>query len=177
MSRELKFLPLTEVRFAEGEAGTFTGYASVWDSPDSYGDVIRKGAFAKTLKRMRPAMLWAHDTSTPIGTWTDLVEDERGLKVAGKLVTETRMGSEALALLKAGAVSGLSIGFRAVRSERGPNGGRVLTEIELPEISVVVLPAATKARVESVRGRSTHPASMSAYLETVRRATSAIKGL
>ncbi len=176
MTLDFRDLHTPEVRFSTtDEAGTFTGYASVWGEADAYGDTIKRGAYTRTIKRMRPALLWAHDTRQPIGVWSDLVEDDRGLKVTGKLVTETRQGAEALALLKAGAVNGLSIGFRAIRSERGPNGGRVLTEIELPEISIVVMPAAAKARVTSVRGAPAD-AGAAAFIEAARRAAASIRG-
>ena len=174
MNYETRMLMSEEVRFAADETGVFSGYASVWDSADSYGDVIRKGAFAKTVKRMRPALLWQHDSHQPIGKWTTVTEDARGLRVEGKLVLETRQGAEALALLRADAINGLSIGFRTVRSERGPNGGRIITEIELPEVSLVTMPAATKARVDSVKSAS--PAGLAAFTEAVRRAAVAIKG-
>ncbi len=177
MSRETKTLVAVEVRFAAGEAGTFTGYASIWNEPDSYGDTIKPGAFAKTLRETKagggPAMLWDHDPGAPIGVWTDLVEDKRGLKVTGKLVTETTKGADALALLKAGAIRGLSIGFRARRAERGPNGGRVLTDIELVEISLVTLPAASKARVTSVK--SAGASGVAAFISAARRAALAIR--
>lgn len=175
MTLDFRDLPSAEVRFATTEeAGVFSGYASVWGEPDSYGDTVKRGAYAKTIKRMRPVMLWAHDSRQPIGVWQDLVEDERGLKVTGKLVLDTRQGAEAFALLKAGAIDGLSIGFRAIRSERGPNGGRLLVEIELPEISIVVMPSAAKARVTSVRGEAS--ASSAAIVEAVRRAAVDIRG-
>lgn len=174
MTYEQGHLSADEVRFTSEDSGVFSGYASVWDSADSYGDVIRKGAFAKTLKRMRPALLWQHDSHSPIGTWTKLAEDERGLRVEGKLVTSIAKGAEALALLKAGAINGLSIGFRTLRSERGPNGGRIITEIELPEISLVTMPAATKARVDSVK--SVRPTDAAAFIEAARRAAAILKG-
>ena len=177
MARETKTLPAGEVRFATDEAGTFTGYASVFGEPDSYGDTIKPGAFHKTLAKRSatggPAMFWNHNPDQPIGVWTELKEDERGLQVTGKLVMETAKGAEALALLKAGAVNGLSIGFRALASERGPNGGRVLTAIDLVEISLVSLPAASKARVTSVKGAG-QPAGAAAFIEAARRAASAI---
>jgi HK97 family phage prohead protease len=153
MTRETLTLAAPEVRFATDEAGTFAGYASVWNEPDSYGDTIKPGAFRKSIAQRKrtggPAMFWNHDPNEPISIWIDLVEDDRGLKVTGKLVTDSTRGANALALLKAGAVNGLSIGFRARSSERGPNGGRVLTDIELVEISLVTLPAASRARVTS----------------------------
>lgn len=173
MARETKTLIAAEVRFATDEAGTFSGYASVWNEPDSFGDTIKRGAFAKTIsqrgKAGGPSMFWNHNPDQPIGVWTEIVEDERGLKVSGKLVKETRMGAEALALMKAGAVNGLSIGFRARKSERGPNGGRVLTDIELVEISLVSLPAASKARITSVKGAA-GPAGVAAFVMAARRA-------
>lgn len=178
MKRETLTLTAAEVRFATDDAGTFTGYASVFGEPDSFGDTIKRGAFARTIRERKstggPAMFWNHNPDQPIGVWLEVVEDERGLKVTGKLVTETTRGAEALALLKAGAVNGLSIGFRARKSERGPNGGRVLTDIELVEISLVSLPAASKARVMTVKGAAV-PASHAAFFQAARRAALAIK--
>ena len=178
MAREILTLPAHEVRFATDEAGIFSGYASVFGEPDSYGDTIKGGAFARSLAKRSspggPAMFWNHDPDQPIGVWTELREDARGLKVTGKLVTETVKGAEALALLKAGAVNGLSIGFRAVASERGANGGRVLTAIDLVEISLVSLPAASKARITSVKGTAAL-ADTAAFIQAARRAAIAIK--
>ena len=139
------------------EAGSFAGYASTFGGPpDSYGDVIAPGAFAAALKShdvvgSRPAMLWQHDTRAPIGRWTRLVEDRRGLRVEGRLTLEVQRAAEAYALLRDGALGGLSIGFRSRRSEAGAHGGRLLTEIELIEISLVTLPANAAARVAAVK--------------------------
>ncbi|HEX2529817.1 MAG TPA: HK97 family phage prohead protease [Geminicoccus sp.] len=178
MARETKTLAASEVRFATDETGTFSGYASVFGEPDSFGDTIKPGAFRKSLAKRSatggPAMFWNHNPDQPIGVWTELVEDARGLKATGKLVTETAKGAEALALLKAGAVNGLSIGFRAVASERGPNGGRVLTAIDLVEVSLVTLPAASNARVTQIRN-ATHSIATSAFVQAARRAVIAIK--
>lgn len=174
MKTDTRTLRADEVRFATDDTGTFNGYASVFGEPDSFGDTIKPGAFAKTLAERKktggPAMFWNHDPAQPIGVWTDLAEDARGLKVTGRLVTETRGGSEALALLKAGAVNGLSIGFRARSSERGPNGGRVLTDTQLLEISLVSMPAASKARVTSVRHQGHADASTAAFIQAVHKA-------
>ena len=179
MKRETLTLTAEEVRFSTDDAGTFSGYASVFAEPDYFGDTIKPGAFRKTLTERKrtggPAMFWNHNPDEQIGVWTDLVEDERGLKVNGKLVTETARGAEALALLKAGAVNGLSIGFCASAAERGPNGGRVLTDIELVEISLVSLPAASKARVTSVRN-AIQPARTVAFVLAVRSAAASLKG-
>ncbi|WP_026987654.1 HK97 family phage prohead protease [Fodinicurvata fenggangensis] len=179
--KETRQLPASEVKFAaDDETGAFSGYASVWNEPDSFGDVIQRGAFQKTLTEHRsqggrPAMFWNHDPSSPIGVWDSLEEDTRGLKVSGRLVTDTTKGREAHSLLKAGAINGLSIGFRSRQSKRGANGGRVLTDLELVEISLVTLPAASKARVTSVRNAG-RPTRNAAFVQAVRRAAKSLKG-
>lgn len=176
MNYETRTLAACEVRFAITEDGEFTGYASVFGEPDSYGDTIKPGAFKKAVaSKSKPAMFWQHDPHEPIGTWLDLAEDTRGLKVKGKLVREVPRAASAYALIKADALNGLSIGFRALASERGPNGGRVLTSIELIEISLVSLPAASKARITGVKGTA-GAAGLAAFNETVRRTVAAIKG-
>ncbi|MFN3855595.1 MAG: HK97 family phage prohead protease [Phreatobacter sp.] len=131
--------------------GLFTGYASLFGLADAQNDVVERGAFAASLIRRGPAgirMLWQHDPAEPIGTWLSLAEDPVGLRVAGRLVTATARGREALDLMAAGAVDGLSIGFRAVRAAPGRRGGpRRLIEIDLWEVSVVTFPALAGARV------------------------------
>ena len=101
---------------AIGDDGTIEGYGSVFNVVDDWGDIIVPGAFAATLAAHKaagtmPAMLWQHRDAEPIGVWTDMVEDSRGLRVKGRLVLEAPRGKEAHALLKAGALNGLSIGF------------------------------------------------------------------
>jgi HK97 family phage prohead protease len=174
-TRETHTVKAAEIRFADDNAGTFTGYAAIFGEPNSFGEIVKRGAFAKTLKtRNGPvAMFWNHDPAAPIGVWSEITEDQRGLKVTGKLVTETTRGAEALALLKAKAVNGLSIGFRARQQERGPNGARVLTDVELVEISLVSLPAASRARVTSVRNAA--PADVSQFVAACRSTATAFK--
>ncbi|MCO6180265.1 HK97 family phage prohead protease [Ciceribacter sp. RN22] len=155
-SQKIEFLPPVLLKRAASALGVFEGYASTFGGdPDSHGDVIAPGAFAKSLqehasRRTRPAMLWAHDSREPIGSWTSLAEDAYGLKVHGKLTLASRRGEEAFALMKDDAVS-LSIGYRTRRSSPGPNGARILQDIELWEISVVSMPANTSARITSVK--------------------------
>lgn len=180
MKRETKDIAAAEVRFAaDGDAGTFSGYASIFGEPDAHGDIIRAGAYRTAIREMRagarPPMFWDHNQGKPIGVWTEIAEDARGLKVTGRLVTETRDGADAHALMKAGAVNGLSIGFRARKAERDKSGARVLTDIDLVEISLVALPSARRARVDSVKGAA-HPASHAAFLQAARRAALIIKG-
>ncbi|HEV2865823.1 MAG TPA: HK97 family phage prohead protease [Allosphingosinicella sp.] len=127
----------------------FAGYAALFDRPDRGGDVVRAGAFERSLKR-GPAgvpLLWQHEPSRPIGRLEYLKEDRRGLRVIARL-SEGSAGREAAALLKEGAVRGLSFGYR-VRAASG-QAPRELTELDLVEVSLVTLPMQPKARVHAV---------------------------
>jgi HK97 family phage prohead protease len=129
----------------------FAGYAAVFGHPDRGGDVVQAGAFERTLKRGAGAvpLLWQHEAGRPIGRIEYLREDERGLRVIARL-SEGAAGKEAAALLKDGAVSGLSFGYR-VREARGEKP-RELTDLELVEVSLVTFPMQPKARVHAVAG-------------------------
>jgi uncharacterized protein len=135
------------------EDGTvISGYASVFGARDQGGDVVLKGAYSASLKRLqaegrRIRMLWQHDPSQPIGVWDEVREDATGLWVKGRLLTEVGKGREAAALLCAGAIDGLSIGYRTVRAERDGKGQRLLSELELWEVSLVTFPMLSEARV------------------------------
>jgi HK97 family phage prohead protease len=146
-----------EVKELGGE-GHFKGLASAFGPPaDLQGDVIERGAFAASLgehaqRGTAPPMLWQHDPRMPIGRWTQIRETEKGLAVEGKLTLEVQQAREARALLKDGALDGLSIGFRTRESRAEDDAaGRVLTDIELIEISLVTLPANERARVAAVK--------------------------
>ena len=137
--------------------GTVEGYGSVFGVRDNYDDVIAKGAFIQSLKDHKaagtmPAMLWQHDADKPIGVWTEMVEDEKGLRIKGQLAMETVKGKEAHALLKMGALNGLSIGFMSKEwvYDRDTEV-RTLTAIDLWEVSLVTFPANEKARVTNVK--------------------------
>lgn len=142
---------------ATGDDGTVEGYGSVFGVRDNYDDVIATGAFAATLKAHKqegtmPAMLWQHDACEPIGVWTEMVEDGKGLRIKGQLALETTRGKEAHALLKLGALNGLSIGFVSKQWAYDRDTEiRTLTEIELWEVSLVTFPANEKARVTNVK--------------------------
>jgi HK97 family phage prohead protease len=139
--------------------GTFSGYASLFGETDLNRDRVMPGAFAKSLARRGAAgvrMLFQHDPATPIGVWTEVREDSRGLFVRGRLTTDVAKGREALALMRAGAIDGLSIGFRTVRGKTDAKTGvRSLVEIDLWEISVVTFPMLPTARVTMVKGMGT----------------------
>jgi len=130
------------------------GYASLFGKRDQGGDVVQAGAYAASLKRLtdsgrRVKMLWQHDPAQPIGVWDAVREDATGLYVKGRILTEVERGREAVALLAAGAIDGLSIGYRTLRAERDGKGQRLLAELELWEVSLVTFPMLPEARVSA----------------------------
>lgn len=149
---ELEFKTLPGEFKLAGDDGTIEGYASVFDVVDLGRDSVARGAFAKSLVARKPKMLWQHSSDQPIGVWDEAREDDRGLFVKGRLLQEVQQGREALALLKAGAIDGLSIGYRAITAATDA-GGRIrkLLEVELHEISIVTNPMLPSAKVHSVK--------------------------
>lgn len=133
--------------------GRIFGYGSVFGVVDSFGDAVMPGAFSASLENRKPLMLWSHDVARPIGVWTSVAEDSKGLHVEGQLLPDVAAGREAIALVAAGAVTGLSIGFRTIRESFDPKSDvRRLEQVELYEVSLVSLPANDAARVEAIRG-------------------------
>jgi hypothetical protein len=135
--------------------GTVEGYASLFGEIDAARDMVMPGAFTQTLKLRGPRripMLFQHDPSEPVGIWLDLVEDAHGLKARGRLIPEVLRARELLALVKAGAVDGLSIGFRTVKGRLDPRTRvRKLDAVDLWEISIVTFPLLAGARVRAVK--------------------------
>jgi HK97 family phage prohead protease len=127
----------------------FAGYAAVFDRADRGGDVVRAGAFARAVKRGAASvpLLWQHDPARPIGRIEYLQEDRRGLRVIARL-GGTAGGRSAAAQLAEGRVRGLSFGY-VVRAATG-SGPRVLTELDLVEVSLVTHPMQPRARVHAV---------------------------
>jgi HK97 family phage prohead protease len=138
----------------DAEAGTFTGYLSVYDVVDSYGDVVKRGAFKKSIKDKKEfPILWSHDIFEPIGIFA-AVEDEKGLLVTGKLNLDVQRGREIRSLMAQGAVKGLSIGYRVIDSKPAEREGvlvRLLKEIDLWEGSPCVFQACPDAEVDEVK--------------------------
>ncbi len=138
--------------------GTFEGYASLFHREDLGRDVVIPGAFRESIAKRGAAgirMLFQHDPNQPIGTWTKIYEDARGLFVRGQLATEVAKAREVLSLMRAGAIDGLSIGFRTVKGVRDSRTGvRRLEKIDLWEISIVTFPMLPEARVSTVKS---HP--------------------
>ena len=141
--------------------GVFSGYASLFGRVDLGKDVVEKGAFAASLKARSASgirMLFQHDPAEPIGVWTDIREDARGLFVRGKLTRDVARAREVLSLMRGGALDGLSIGFRAVRTRKDSGSGvRRILEADLWEISVVTFPMLPDARIDTVKGRKRLP--------------------
>lgn len=142
-----------QVKFTGDGLLTFSGYASVFDGVDSYGDTIQPGAYAKTLAdRDRPiALRWNH-LGPVIGKFTEIREDERGLFVVGELTKGHSVAENVAASLRHGAISGLSIGYIAKDAEDNlPHAGRLLKEIDLFEISIVEEPADNNAHISGIK--------------------------
>jgi len=142
---------------ASGDTGTFEGYGSVFSITDRGGDIVAPGAFAETLAAAKtagrlPAMLWQHRQAEPIGVYTSMEEDTIGLKVAGKLALKTVRGAEAYELMKMGAITGLSIGYR-VRDDSWDRvtGVRTIKKADLHELSLVTIPMNDASRVSAVK--------------------------
>ena len=160
-----------DLKFAGGDDGerAFSGYGAAFGNVDSYGDVIAPGAFRDSIAEARksgdwPAMLLQHGFAdggpTPIGVWTEMREDDRGLWVEGRLA-DTQAGRDSYALLKMQprpAISGLSIGFVAkewVARSKPEEPRRTLKRIDLFEVSLVTFPANRRAKVEAVKSERT----------------------
>jgi HK97 family phage prohead protease len=146
---------------ATDAAGVIEGYGSTFGGePDSYGDVVMPGAFAESLVKHKragtmPLMLWGHQSGDlPIGSWTDMAEDGKGLWVKGQVDLEDPMGQRVHRAMQRKAVRGLSIGYETVESKEDPKrrGVRLLEKLDLWEISPVNFPANRRATVTGVKG-------------------------
>ncbi|MGJ8546805.1 MAG: HK97 family phage prohead protease [Sulfitobacter sp.] len=152
-------LPGFERKFAQSGSpvqvdggSVISGYASLFGAQDQGGDVVAAGAYAASLAKARAAgrsikMLWQHDPAQPIGIWDEIREDSKGLFVQGRLLGGVAKAREAAELLAAGAIDGLSIGYRTVRASKTAQGQRLLTELDLWEVSLVTFPMLPAARV------------------------------
>jgi HK97 family phage prohead protease len=144
---------------AVSDDGTIEGYGSVFGNVDSYGEVVQPGAFTQSLVDARRKgrtikMLWQHDATQPIGIWDDLAEDSKGLWVKGHLLRDVSpKAAEAHGLMKAGALDGLSIGYRTLDAEPDDKrpGVVLLKKLDLLEVSPVTFAANDRARVEVVK--------------------------
>lgn len=148
---ERKFCRLGEdIKVSDGHV--IEGYASYFGKRDKGGDIVQPGAYGACLKALASRrgsikMLWQHDPGQPIGVWDEVREDDKGLYVKGRLLSDVAKGREAMALIGAGAIDGLSIGYRTIRAQKNDKGQRLLSELELWEVSLVTFPMLSDARV------------------------------
>ena len=175
MELELKFARF-EADLSVTDGAVIEGYASYFGVADRGNDVVEPGAYAASLKRLhadgrRVKMLWQHDPAEPIGVWDEVREDDKGLFVKGRLLTDVARAREAASLIEAGAIDGLSIGYRTVRATKDEAGRRRLAELELWEVSLVTFPMLPEARV-GAKGASPDDGLMrdlAAVIEETRR--------
>ncbi|SIT11019.1 phage major capsid protein [Paracoccus saliphilus] len=147
MSERLEIKAALEV----SDAGEITGTAWPFSGPDRVGDLIQKGAFTAPDKL---PMLWSHDQAEVVGVWDQIEESAEGLTVKGKLLVESvERAREVHAMIKAGAVSGLSIGFVTKQAQRHGKG-RTITALDLREVSIVAIPSHPDAQITSVKSTS-----------------------
>ena len=134
------------------EGNSISGYASLFGAVDQGNDVVAAGAYATSLAKTarqgtHVKMLWQHDPTQLIGVWDEVREDAKGLWVKGRILDSVEKGREAIALIEAGAIDGLSIGYRTRKSTKNNKGQRLLTELELWEVSLVTFPMLPSARI------------------------------
>lgn len=167
-----KTLSLNDVELKlEGENGTFSGYASVFGGVDSYGDTIIKGAFEYSLRNNgKPKMFFNHEWRMPIGKYTRVKEDDKGLFVEGELTPGMAMAEDVRAAMKHGTLDGLSIGGYLKKGDyEETDGGRIIRRwSSLMEISPVAFPADSAARVDLSSVKSEDLDAVIGEIETIR---------
>jgi HK97 family phage prohead protease len=157
--------------FGLDDAGAISGTAWPFGTPDRVGDMIEKGAFHAASATI--PMLFAHDPAQPVGVWTAAVETENGLEVRGKLlIDDVARAREVRALVKEGAIGGLSIGFTTKKSYTRKGGGRTITALDLVEISLVTIPMHPGARIASAKTASLSAITLA---EAINHAASAFR--
>lgn len=165
-------LDLLDIRLsADEEDGTIEGVAVKFDVLDTYATSFDRRAFTGLGKRL--PMLWSHDPSQVIGSWSGLTVADDGLRVKGKMNLAVQRAQEVRAMLTAGDISGISIGFETLQAEAKAGGTRHITKVKLHEISLVAMASVPGAKVTKIRTRL--PGATAAdFIAAVRSATSAI---
>ena len=150
--------------------GSITGLAWPFGTPDRVGDMIMPGAFKKALPPL--PMLFAHDPADVVGVWESAAEDGRGLQVKGRfLIDDVARAREVRAMVKAGAIGGLSIGFITRKAAARLGGGRTITDLELAEVSLVAIPSHPRARITAAKSG----AEAIALAAAIHRAAAALR--
>lgn len=147
-----KYLPIEKLANNPNSSGPISicGYGSIFCDLDVQGDVIKRGAFKKSIEEHKknntmPAMLWQHQNNAECGVWDDVYEDKYGLKLEGTVDPSYKFGSVAVNKISNGLVSGLSIGFYIVDCHL-KNRIRYIENVNLIEISLVMNPASPHSR-------------------------------
>lgn len=156
-------MKLKEISVKANDNGTIEGYASTWDrEPDSYGDVVKQGAFTKSLEKWKESgrnipLLWAHgmsDIDAFIGTVKEIEEDDRGLHFVAEF-DDTKEAQRVRELYKDGRLAKFSFAFEIkeesiVTLENGVKANE-LRELDIFEISCVTVPANSHAEVIDIK--------------------------
>lgn len=157
----------------DNASGVFTGYAAVFEQLDQGRDIISRGAFSRSLKERggrSVKLLWQHDPKSPIGRLNVIREDNHGLFIRAALSLESSRGRDAFALLRAGAVDGLSIGYRVREAVRDARVGvRRLSDVDLWEVSLVTFPMQNAARVRAVNTQAGDMPLVMGQTQNIRR--------
>ena len=148
-----------EYKASTDNSGSFTGYASVFNVVDYGNDIVMPGAFTKFISEQkatgRPVPLWReHDKNRIIGVVKHMAEDSKGLHIEGQLTLGVRDADESYLLMKAGALSGISYGYKTINPRRNTKGQRELHEIHMYEITVCGRPMLDISRVDHVKSIS-----------------------
>lgn len=139
------------IKSAAEDHVSLSGYASVFNCADSHNDVVVKGAFAEAASSGNIKFLWQHDRTQPIGIVNSIREDDYGLYAEVTINSQTQQGREAIALVKQGAINGLSIGFNITSAGYNTKGQREITSLDLWEISLVTFPSNHQARLNHIK--------------------------
>lgn len=164
---ERKFLEFDfETKAAEDtDEGVIVGMGAVFGNVDQGGDVILPGAFSESLAEGKTIpILWQHDPLNPIGVWTEIKETDKGLSMTGKILADVQRGKEAIALIKSGAVRGLSIGYRTEEASYNDAGNRLLHKINIWECSVCTFPMNPVAQIDSIKAANMTVREMEMFL-------------
>ena len=160
MAREFQKRDLN-FRASVNDEGIFEGYLSTYDDVDSYGTYFMPGAWDKSIERFNSGevipVLWSHDRSKPIGKFTELKSDDKGLWGRGKLTLEDPQAKIAYAHMKDGSVMGLSVGFEMDYDNVIYNrllDALGIAEADLFECSVVVFPANSNAKITNFKSQN-----------------------
>ena len=152
---------------ADADARTIEGLGSVFHNVDQGGDIVMPGAFTKTLKARTPAMLWQHKSDHVIGVWDEMRETPEGLRVKGRIL-ETTLGNDVYTLAKAGALTGMSIGYGVKDSSIDKKTGiRQLKDLDLYEVSLVTFPMNEKATITHVKTKPATERELEEHLRDV----------